>query len=520
MIYIDPPYNTGKDFVYNDKFSQDRDEFEKISGFRDEENNLLVDPFVRNTERNGRFHTDWLNMIFPRLKVARDLLKDNGVIFISIDDHEIENLKKVCNEIFGEKNFVATLNWKGRGGRQDSKYYAVIHEYILCYAKDISKFEAGTAIKEADNYPYFDEKKRRYYKKQLLRKWGSNSLRQDRPNLYYAIKAPDGTDVYPTIFEKTSKTISKPHHIQGRWRHGHNTLEKMLSEGLVEFCKTKWGDWVPYEKIYEPLPGEDKTKKFTTWIDDVSNGTETLKDLFGINPFDYAKSPELIETFLRMAEVEGDDIVLDFFSGSATTAHAVMKLNAEDGAKRKFIMVQLPEITAEGTEARKAGFRTICEIGEERIRLAAKKIKNDVNTTTKNLDLGFRVLKVDTSNMEDAFYVPEDINNQAFLDVIDNVKPDRTSLDLLFQIMPELNIELSAKIEKRKINDKEVFIVNEGYLIATFDMNIHEDVITKIAQIKPTYFVMRDASVATDNVLDNFDQIFRHYSSNTVRKIL
>lgn len=406
MIYIDPPYNTGNDFVYNDDFAQGREDYERSSGMYDAEGNQIIDHMQRNTEANGRFHTDWLNMIYPRLKVARDLLSDDGVIFISIDDNEVENLKKVCCEIFGERNFVSIINWKGRGGRQDSKYYAVLHEYILCFAKNISLFSAGEEIKEGDIYPKYDEVAKRNYKTQLLRKWGSNSLRENRPNLYYSITAPDGTEVFPTIYSESKDSALGFVRIQGCWRHGASTLGKIIADGRVEFLKNKWGEWVPYEKIFEPRPGEENTKKFTTWVDDISNGTDTLKKLFGTPPFDYAKSPELVSLFLRMADVDSDDVVLDFFSGSATTAHAVMKLNAEDGGHRKFIMVQLPEVTDEKSEARKAGYANICEIGKERIRRAGKKVKEEAGQAADGFDAGFRVLKLDSSNMEDVFYTP------------------------------------------------------------------------------------------------------------------
>lgn len=520
MIYIDPPYNTGNDFVYNDDFAQSRGDFEANSGAFDEDGNQLIDPMQRNTESNGRFHTDWLNMIYPRLKVARDLLSDDGVIFISIDDNEVENLKKVCSEVFGEHNFVSIINWKGRGGRQDSKYYAVLHEYILCFAKNLSLFTAGEEIKEGDNYPKYDEVAKRNYKTQLLRKWGSNSLRENRPNLYYPITAPDGSEVFPVIYSESKDSALGFVRIQGRWRHGASTLGKIIADGRVEFQKNKWGEWVAYEKIFEPRPGEENTKKYTTWVDDISNGTDTLKKLFGMPPFDYAKSPELVGLFLRMADVDADDIVLDFFSGSATTAHAVMKLNAEDGGKRKFIMVQLPEITDEKSEARKAGYETICQIGEERIRRAGKKVKEEAGLQGQDLDIGFRVLKLDSSNMEDVFYTPEDFDAKDIFTSVDNVKPDRTPLDLLFQVLPELNIELSAKIEEREVNGKKVFFVDGNYLIATFDTEVNESTVTEIATMKPQYFVMRDASAANDNVLDNFEQIFRHYSPDTIRKIL
>ena len=513
MIYIDPPYNTGNDFVYNDDFAQGKEEFEQSSGLFDAEGNQTIDPMQRNTEANGRFHTDWLNMIYPRLKVARDLLTEDGVIFISIDDNEVENLKKVCCEIFGERNFVSIINWKGRGGRQDSKYYAVLHEYILCFAKNLSQFSAGEEIKEGDIYPKYDEVAKRNYKTQLLRKWGSNSLRENRPNLYYSITAPDGTEVFPTIYSESKDSALGFVRIQGCWRHGASTLGKIIADGRVEFQKNKWGEWVAYEKIFEPRPGEENTKKFTTWIDDVSNGTDTLKKLFGTPPFDYAKSPELVSLFLRMADVDGDEIVLDFFSGSSTTAHAVMKLNAEDGGHRKFIMVQLPEVTDEKSEARKAGYANICEIGKERIRRAGKKVKEEAGQAADGLDTGFRVLKLDSSNMEDVYYTPDAFKPDVIDSLIDNIKPDRTPLDLLFQVMLDLGIELSAKIEQKEIAGKKVFSVDDDYLLACFDTDVNETTIEEMAKLLPTHLVIRDASATNDNVLDNFDQIIESYSN-------
>lgn len=513
MIYIDPPYNTGNDFVYNDDFAQGKDDFEQGSGLFDADGNQTIDPMQRNTEANGRFHTDWLNMIYPRLKVARDLLTEDGVIFISIDDNEVENLKKVCCEIFGERNFVSIINWKGRGGRQDSKYYAVLHEYILCFAKNISLFSAGEEIKEGDIYPKYDEVAKRNYKTQLLRKWGSNSLRENRPNLYYSITAPDGTEVFPTIYSESKDSALGFVRIQGCWRHGASTLGKIIADGRVEFLKNKWGEWVPYEKIFEPRPGEENTKKFTTWVDDISNGTDTLKKLFGTPPFDYAKSPELVSLFLRMADVDSDDVVLDFFSGSATTAHAVMKLNAEDGGHRKFIMVQLPEITDEKSEARKAGYANICEIGKERIRRAGKKVKEEAGQAADGLDTGFRVLKLDSSNMEDVFYTPDKFEPSLLDSLVDNIKADRSGEDLLFQVMLDLGIELSVGIRREAIGGKECWIVDEGYLIACFDTDVNETTIEEMAKLLPTHLVIRDASAATDNVLDNFDQIIESYSN-------
>lgn len=558
MIYIDPPYNTGNDFVYNDEFGIGNEEWNGISGNYDADGNQLVGALEKNTEANGRFHTDWLNMIYPRLKLAKDLLRDDGVIFISIDDNEVENLKKVCGEVFGEGNFVAIINWKGRGGRQDSKYYAAVHEYILCYAKQREYFVAGEEIKSGDVYPKYDKEKGRYYKTQLLRKWGSNSRREDRPNLFYPITAPDGTEVYPVVAVRDSQRPSICEKIDGCWRHGASTMEKNIKNGLVEFVKQDDGTWIPYEKIFAPLEGEEKTKKYTTWIDETNDGAKGIKDLFGSTVFDYPKSPNLLVRFLKMAGVESGDIILDFFSGSATTAHAVMQLNAEDGGHRKFIMVQLPEKTDEKSEAYKAGYQNICEIGKERIRRAGTKINNeneklkdvplikdnkdvqlflsiaenghDAIEHTKSafervdishsLDTGFRVLKCDTSNMKDVYYNPAEYEVNMFSRLEDNIKEDRTPEDLLFQVMLDLGVLLSSKIEETTIAGKKVFNVEDNYLIACFDSDVSEETIKAIAKQKPYYFVMRDSSMASDSVATNFDQIFATYSPDTVRKVL
>ena len=526
MIYIDPPYNTGNDFVYNDEFGIRSEEWNGISGNYDADGNQIVGALERNTEANGRFHTDWLNMLYPRLKLAKDLLRDDGVIFISIDDNEVENLKKVCGEVFGEGNFVAIINWKGRGGRQDSKYYAAVHEYILCYAKQREYFVAGEEIKSGDVYPKYDKEKGRYYKTQLLRKWGSNSRREDRPNLFYPITAPDGTEVYPVVAVRDSQRPSICEKIDGRWRHGASTMEKNIKNGLVEFVKQDDGTWIPYEKIFAPLEGEEKTKKYTTWIDETNDGAKGIKDLFGSTVFDYPKSPNLLVRFLKMAGVESGDIILDFFSGSATTAHAVIQLNAEDGGHRKFIMVQLPEKCDEKSEAYKAGYKTICEIGKERIRRAGKKIREEnadnssLLTPNSKLDTGFRVLKCDTSNMKDVYYNPAEYEVNMFSRLEDNIKEDRTPEDLLFQVMLDLGVLLSGKIEESTIAGKKVFNVEDNYLIACFDSNVSEETIKAIAKQKPYYFVMRDSSMASDSVATNFDQIFATYSPDTVRKVL
>ena len=566
MIYIDPPYNTGKDFVYNDNFAESADDYLDRSGQFDEDGNRLV----QNTESNGRFHTDWLNMFYPRLKIARDLLKEDGVIFISIDDNEQDNTKKLCDEIFGNNNFVTKFTRKGSGGRQDSKYYAIVHEYIFCYAKNIDCFTSGKIIKEDDSYPFFDEQLKKHYKTQLLRKWGENSKRSDRPNLFYPITDPDGNENFPMVSDTE----------EGRWRWGKETMTENIKKGLVEF-KKRDGKWIAYEKLLEPDEGEYKTKLYSTVIDDISNntGASLIKSLFNGKAFDYPKPVDLITRVLKLGNVGADDIVLDFFSGSATTAHAVMQLNAEDGGHRKFIMVQLPEKTDEKSEAYKSGYKNICEIGKERIRRAGAKIKEQIRqigityryaidslkqcnfedepdlkvsiveasklnqhnnsdyyvTIPKNddienqnenqnmanaLDVGFRVLKLDSSNMKDVYYKPDEFQPNLLDSLADNIKEDRTAEDLLFQVMLDLGILLSSKIEETTIDGKNVFNVEDNYLIACFDEYVTEKTITAIAKQKPLYFVMRDSSMANDSVATNFEQIFATYSADTIRKVL
>ena len=538
MIYIDPPYNTGNDFVYHDDFKVGQNEYDKKAGNVDEEGNRLVsrgygnagssldDAFKKNTDSNGRFHSDWCSMIYSRLMIARSLLTEDGVIFISIDDNEVENLKKVCDEVFGEGNFVATINWRRSGGRQDSKYYAVVHEYILCFAKDLSNFEAGEEIKTGEVYPKFDEEKQRYYKTQLLRKWGSNSLRENRPNLYYPIEGPDGSEVYPIIYQEAENSDLGFVKIQGCWRWGASNLTNALREGRIEFQRNKWGEWVPYEKIFAPLEGEEKTKKYSTWLDDVSNGTDTLKKLFSKAIFDYSKSSEMVIRFLKMANLGKEDICLDFFSGSATTAHAVMQLNAEDGGNRRFIMVQLPEETAEDSEAYKAGYKNICEIGKERIRRAGKKIKDESPLTTQDLDTGFRVFRIDSGNMkENLEQTPSEVD-QLKLDLwLDNVKDDRTELDLLFGCMLNWGVQLSLPMSMETVDGCNIYTVNEGDLVAclTKDQPVTENIVRAIAEKSPLRVLFRDGSFASDaakiNIFEQFKQLMDWSDEEIVKNV-
>ena len=533
MIYIDPPYNTGNDFVYNDDFAQGKDDFEQSSGLFDEEGNQTIDPMQRNTESNGRFHTDWLNMIYPRLKVARDLLSDDGVIFISIDDNEIENLRKVCDDIYGEQNFVGQFIWRG-GRRNLAKYISTSHEYMLLFAKNLSYIseakiswnekkkgldaiykKADELVREHKNYELASKMLKEWYR--LLpedneSKDNSHYCWIDKKGVYFASDISRGGGGGPSwniINPNTGNVVQTP---SRGWSYGkYEDLIRDIENGLVHFN----GDGVPCKKRY--LKENETQVLETVFYKDRRGSSKRLRSLMDGDLFPFPKDEEVIEHYVE-SFTDSDAIILDFFSGSATTAHAVMKLNAEDGGNRKFIMVQLPEKTEEKSEAYKAGYKNICEIGKERIRRAAKKIKEEAGLSVQNLDTGFRVLKLDTSNMEDVYYTPQEFELQSLFN--ENVKADRTNEDLLFQVMLDLGIELSAKIESKQIAGKNVHFVDDNYLVACFDRDVNESTITEIAKLQPIYFVMRDASASNDNVIDNFEQIFKHYSPDTNCRII
>lgn len=504
MIYIDPPYNTGNDFVYEDTFKDPIQHYKEVTS----------QTTKSNPETMGRFHTAWLNMMFPRLRLAYNLLREDGVIFISIDDHEVHNLRKICDEIFGEENFIAQINWKGRGGRQDSRYYAVIHEYILCYAKNLTKFKSGEGIKTDDIYNKYDELKKRHYKTQLARKWGSNSKKKDRPNLFYPIKAPDGTDLFPMISDIE----------EGCWRWSKIRMENELNEGNIEFVKN-CGKWVAYEKIYEPLEGEKATKKYTTWIDEVGSGsgTDTIKKIFSSKIFDYSKPTELIKKFILMADLVENDIILDFFSGSATTAQAVMELNKEDGGNRKFIMVQLPELCGEDTEAFKNGYKNICEIGKERIRRAGKKLIGESNQTRleenkPTLDVGFKVFKLDSSNLKAWDSSPlKGEGDEAVQELIRRLdesvnrrKPDRTDLDMVYEIILKLGIQLTEPIIKMNFDGKTVYsIKKEHLLLVCLDKNLETETIDKMTELAPAHIVFGQECFEDVSAMSNAKLLLR-----------
>ena len=564
MIYIDPPYNTGSDFVYEDDFAQSADEYLANSGQYDEDGNRMV----QNTESNGRFHTDWLNMIYPRLKLAKDLLTDDGMVLISIDDCEQDNLRRLCDEVFGRRNFVDTLIWKKRyGGGAKEKYFVSLHEYVLVYCRNIDSLNELFV-------PLSDESAERYYSKRdskYVTRGGyrthpleAGKAMDARPNLIYPIPAPDGTMIMP----------------KKQWLWSKERVMEALKNDDIEIVMGKDG-WVVSSKQYlREEDGSIRPAKMLSIIDDVytQHGTNEMIQIMGnAKIFQYPKPSAFIKKLVSVVTESKDEYVMDFFSGSAATAHAVMQLNAEDGGHRKFIMVQLPEATDEKSEAYKAGYKTICEIGKERIRRAGKKIKNDIAFPAKEkegnplsstgeqytinslgekvvisndanyktpdgehiteiispknpkdkykynpelLDTGFRVLKCDTSNMKEVYYNPAEYEASLFSSLEDNIKEDRTPEDLLFQVMLDLGVLLSSKIEETTIAGKKVFNVADGFLYACFDDNISDEVVKAIANEQPYYAVFRDSGMASDSVLTNFDQIFASISPSTVRKVL
>ena len=506
MIYIDPPYNTGNDFVYNDDFAQSTGEYIHNSGQEDEEGNRLV----ANTENNGRFHTDWLNMIYPRLKVAKDLLSEDGAIFISVDDHEVENLKKICNETFGERNFVACVVWQRTYAPISlKKYFSESHDFCLIYARNIDSFSMNLL-------PRSDKQNKDY-------KNPDNDPRGPWKVGNLTVGPAVEKQIYP-IVGPTGRTFMPPSGYC--WRFTKERFEQMRTDNRIWFGMD--GNNSPVPKLFLSEV-QDGVTPMTLWtFDEVGHGQEAtreLRDLMGASVF---TSPKPIRYMTRLLQIgsNNDSLILDFFSGSSSTAHTVLKMNAEDGGHRKFIMVQLPEVTDEKSEAYRAGYKNICEIGKERIRRAGRKIVEEQKAKQadlfsgeqKPLDIGFRVLKLDSSNMQDVYYSPEQFNENLLFE--DNIKPDRTEEDLLFQAMIELGIELSAKIEKQELAGKTVWSVANGYLMACFDTDVNETTITEIARPKPYYFVMRDSSLATDNVADNFEQIWEEYSKETIRRII
>lgn len=510
MIYIDPPYNTGKDFVYKDNYAKSKEEYLANSGQYDEEGSRLV----QNTESNGRFHTDWLNMMYPRLKLARDLLTEDGVIFISIDDNEIDNLLKACNDIFGKLNYCATIPYRKRTMKTDVPFgISQDYEWVVVFAKSTAFFAGVPVERKYYSSPDFPNDRWR------LSDLTTQKIESQRPNSAFDLVDPKTGKIY----KYNPKRL---------WAITKDTFNYYYEKGKIvfpddyEFLKIS----IPSYRVFE---SEDQAKSLKMYglktplksfssvlsqeVGMNEQGSKEVDDLIGDKVFSFPKPSTLIKQFLLSIHDE-NSIILDFFSGSATTAHAVMQLNAEDGGNRKFIMVQFPEKPDEKSEAYKAGYTNICEIGKERIRRAAKKIAEE-NPDTR-FDGGFRVLKCDSSNMKDVYYSPESYNGTFLNSLTENIKEDRTPEDLLFQVMLDLGILLSSKITETVIGGKKVFDVADGFLIACFDDTVTDEVVTEIAKKKPQYFVMRDSSLAKDSVATNFDQIFAMYSPYTTRKVL
>ena len=526
IIYIDPPYNTGNDFIYPDDYSLDYEEYMGISGQYDEEGNRLV----QNTESNGRFHTDWLNMLYPRFRFAKDLLTDDGVFFVSIDEHEIDNCLKVLDDVFGRANRIGVIVIKSNPrGSMAIGEIANLHEYLAIYGKNaLNSSVVGHKLTDEmeSEYKYNDDKGN--YRLLGLRMRGGFWRRSDRPNLYFPIYVNPKT--CKVSLEKDDSFCEEALPVQpstmedGTWRW---SAEK-IREG-IDFLvgrQVKRGDstvWDIYQKDYYAREGGRRTKAKSIWDApeiNYQNGATEIKTLFGKSVFDYSKPVYLLSQILEMIGLESDDIVMDFFSGSATTAQAVMQYNASENTALKFIMVQLREECDSKSEAFKAGYKTICEIGEERIRRAGKKIKDDSPMTTSDLDIGFRVFKVDTTNMNDVYYRPKDYKHGQMSFLANNIKEDRTPEDLLFQVMLDLGVLLSSKIEETIIAGKKVFSVADGYLIACFDNDVTDETVKAIAQKHPFYAVFRDSGMANDSVMTNFEQIFETYSPKTQRKVL
>lgn len=489
LIYIDPPYNTGSDFVYNDDFSENVDDYITTSGQIDFDGSRLV----QNTETNGRFHTDWLNMMFPRIRLAKDLLAPDGAIFISIDDNEVTNLTKICDEVFGSQNRIALICHKSRASVSNDKIISPNHNTVLFYAKNIEILEGKRKMIGLDP---------------ILEGFELNDNDGKGPYRLVPVDGPGGAKKGNPYYEFLG--------VQGYWRYSKETMQAKYDEGLV----VKKGNSL-YQKYFKETAAKTR-RTATTWWDDAgltSSATSKLKTLMGEATFDTPKPLELIDRMLRMITFDDNDcIVMDFFAGSSTTGHAVMAYNAETKGKRHFILVQLNEQVNEKSEAYQNGYRTVCEIGKKRLIKAATQIAKDYPTA--DFDKGFRVLKLDSSNMKDVYYNPDEYTMGSLFGMADNIKDDRTPEDLLFQVMLDLGILLSSKIEETMIAGKKVFSVADGYLYACFDSDVSEETVKAIAQKKPYYAVFRDSGFATDSVATNFEQIFETYSPSTTRKVL
>ncbi len=503
MIYIAPPYNTGNDFIYEDDFSENTESYKLRSNQKDEEGNRLV----ANTESNGRFHSDWLSMMYARLRLARNLLKDDGVIFISIDDNEQANLKRLCDEIFGEDNFLANIVWQKKySATNDAKGFSNLHDHILVYQKSNSFERRLLPRTEGMNKPYkYDD--------------------SDGKGLYRTgdllVKSFSQSAVYPIINPNTGEEYLPAE--GSSWRASKETMQKWLEENRIYFGKD--GTGAPQLKRY--LNEVQDGRVPTTWwtFEEVGHNDAANKELSALfrskTPFDTPKPSSLIRQMLRIS-TKNNDIILDFFSGSATTAHAVMQLNAEDGGNRKFIMVQLPESCDEKSEAYKAGYKTIADIGKERIRRAGQKIKQENDLMAQELDIGFRVLKIDSSNMNEVYYNPDQTNQQDLLNLVDNIRADRSDEDLLFQVLLDWGVDLTFPIVKQTLNEKTVFTVADNEIVACFDRRggITEGFIKQLCEQKPTRAVFCDAGFADDSVKINVEQIFKTLSPHTEIKTI
>ena len=508
MIYIDPPYNTGNDFVYHDDFAMSADEYAEASGAVDE----LGNKYIKNMDSNGRFHSDWCSMIYSRLMVARTLLTEDGVIFISIDDNEVENLRKICDEVLGENNFVTNIVWQSTAGSNTGTDIVTVTENILVYTKNRNVFKFNGKLSDENSYTLSDEYENIRGKYSLdkmdRRRVGSHYSEA----LNYPITMPDGSLRYPGGYSEKSA--------EG-WNYlwSKTKVDWGLKNGFIVF-KQNNGVWNVYNKRYSKVDNEGNVIErstpyrnlITSDICNTAQGTAEIRNLFGNRFFDFPKPTKIINILLNtVVRKDKDSIILDFFSGSATTAHAVMQLNAEDGGHRKFIMVQLPEKCDEASEAYKAGYKNICEIGKERIRRAGDKIKSESPMTTQDLDVDFRVLKLDDSNMKDVYYAPDDYDQGMLAGLESNIKDDRTDLDLLFGCLIDWGLPLSLPYKSEKIDGCTVHTYNDGDLIACFDTNIPESVVKEIAQRRPLRAVFRDSGFASSPEKINVFEIFKLY---------
>lgn len=521
MIYIDPPYNTGNDFVYRDDFAMDKDGYDRAAGDVDE----LGTRFRRNTDGNGRFHSDWCSMIYERLLVSRALLSNDGVIFISIDDNEVNNLLKICNEVFGEQNFVSQICLVNNiAGRSDSKHIAKAHEYIIVYQKSDDFISSGMPLSDEQVSEYKFEDDRGKYRLQGLRKRGSGAKREDRPNMFYPIyyNADTGEittiekDGYISIIPKLSDNS------EGRWRWGKDTFEQNVDRIEVRIVSGR-GEYDVYERVY--LNGDDgiKTTKMKSFLLDSTytsdNATSNFRGIMEPKVFDSPKSVSLMKDLTVFAN-SSDSVILDFFSGSATTAHAVMQLNAEDGGNRRYIMVQLPEETEAGSEAYKAGYKNICEIGKERIRRAGRKIKEEAGEKAATLDTGFRVFKCEDSFMNDVYFSPAELQQQDLFAQVSNIKDGTSDLSMLFGCMLDWGVQLSLPLSTFEVAGKTIYNVNDGDLVACFNENVNEDAISAIAELNPLRVVFRDSCFGDAPLKMNLFELFKQkcgWSEEVVR---